>query len=403
VAVARGDGPSGGAGPGVDGAVTAVAEPAHTHMPTKLGIIPRDGDDKIDVNGFSFGFVGDRVGHMSGFQMGLGWTEAQSGLHGMQLAIGATYVRGDARGLQLADFITASEGRFSGAQIAGLGALATDVRGLQLAGIAAYTRGAASGLQMAGVATVAQTERGLQLAGVANVADNVRGLQLAGVVNFARDQAGMQLGVVNVVDDGGGLRFGVVNVARKTRGFQFGVVNVAKEDDGESFAVVNVIGNGIHNVAVYATDVFLTNLSLKLGGRHLYTSLGAGYQPGTEVADGTMLLTRGTARWGATFGVGWRLAMPVAWLESLEIEASGANVFPAWHVNGTPPQANALRVTGIIRVMPHLSVLAGVAWNVMVGQEGHDLDLSLGGGQSVIHDGQTTVRMYPGFILGVQI
>jgi hypothetical protein len=148
--------------------------------------------------------------------------------------------------------------------------------------------------------------------------------------------------------------------------------------------------------------VFLTNLSFKLGGRHLYTSLGAGYQPGTEVADGTLLLTRGTARWGSTLGIGWRLGLPAGRLEALEIEASGANVWPAWHVNGTPPMANALRVTGLVRLAPHLSLLAGIAWNVMVGQDGHDLDLALGP-QSVTHDGRTTVRMYPGFVAGVQL
>jgi hypothetical protein len=39
----------------------------------------------------------------------------------------------------------------------------------------------------------------------------------------------------------------------------------------------------------------------------------------------------------------------------------------------------------------------------MIGQDGRDADLALGGLQSVFHDGQTTVRMYPGFVAGVQL
>jgi len=148
-------------------------------------------------------------------------------------------------------------------------------------------------------------------------------------VNTAMDQRGLQLGVVNVVDDGGGLRFGVVNFARQTRGFQFGVVNIAKHDDGESFALVNVIGNGIHDVAVYSSDVLLTNLALKLGSRHLYTSLGAGYQPGDTLPAGAMTISRDAARWGASLGIGWRLAVPAGRLEALEIEGSGTNVWRA--------------------------------------------------------------------------
>jgi hypothetical protein len=240
------------------------------------------------------------------------------------------------------------------------------------------------------------------MAGVVALANDVRGLQLA-TVNVAHDQAGMQLGVVNVADDAGGFRFGVVNVARKTRGFQFGVVNVAREDDGESFALINAIGNGIHDVAVYASDTMLSNLAFKLGGRHLYTSLGAGYQPGDEAPAGSLTISRGTARWSSSLGIGWRLAVPAGRLEALEIEANGSSIYRAWSAYGTPAMVDALRVTGLVRLAPHISLLAGVAWNVMIGQDGRDADLSLGGPETVIHDGQTTIRMYPGFLAGLQI
>ena len=397
VAVARGDGPA-----GPEGITTSAAAP-HMQVGTKLGIVPRDGDGNIDVDAFSFAFAGDRVGFMKGYQLALGWTEADSGLRGLQMAVGATIVKGDAHGLQMAEGVTYSEGSFRGLQLAGLGALSKgDTHGLQIGGIATSARGPMAGLQMGGITTVAQRFRGLQMAGIVAVGEDVQGLQLS-PINVARDQAGMQLGVVNVVDEGAGLRFGVVNVARQTRGFQFGVVNVAKQDDGESFALINVIGNGIHDVAFYATDAMLTNLAFKLGGRHLYTSLGAGYQPGDSVPAGTRMISTGTARWGSSVGIGWRLGVPAGRLEALEVEANGTSVYHTWSVTGTPPMLNALRVTAVVRLAAHLSLLAGVACNVVVAQDGRDLDLSLGGPEHVIRDGQTTVRIYPGFVAGLQL
>jgi hypothetical protein len=399
IAMARGD-TSGPEGPDVSG--PAADELPRTSMSTKLGIVPRAGDERIDVSAFSLGFVGDRVGHLEGLQLALGWGEARAGMRGVQMAVGATYVRGDARGLAMASGATASEGTMRGVQLGGLATYARgDFHGLQMGGLAALADGTMTGLQMGGGFTAARQLTGLQMAGGVALAEDVTGVQLA-PVNGARTERGMQLGVVNYADDGGGLRFGVVNVARRTRGLQFGVVNVAGEDDGESFAIINAIGNGIHDVAVYATDSMLTNMAVKLGGRHLFTSIGAGYQPGSEVPSGTNTFTRGDARWGAALGFGWRLGVPAGRLESLEIEANGMSVYRAWGVSEHAPMLDALRVTALVRLAPHLSLLAGVAGNVVVAQEGGDLDLARGP-EKVFHDGSTTVRIYPGFLLGLQL
>jgi hypothetical protein len=220
----------------------------------------------------------------------------------------------------------------------------------------------------------------------------------------AREQRGMQLGVVNVADDAGGFRMGVINVARRTRGFQFGVVNVAEHDDGESFALINVIGNGIHDVAFYSTETMLTNLAFKLGGRHLFTSLGASYQPGDPLASvGPEQFSRGTARWGTDFGIGWRFPVPAGRLEHLELEAHGLSVYEVWGVSGNAPMVNSLRLTGGFRLARYFSVIAGLSANVVVAPEGTDLDLSPGGPQGVYHSGMTTVRIFPGALLGIQI
>jgi hypothetical protein len=400
VAVARGDAPE---GEGAAAEVETAAPAPRTRVGTKLGILPRGGDERVDVGGLAFAFVGDRSGHVEGLQLALGWVEAHGGFVGLQMAVGATTVEGEGRGLQMASGVTSSEGSFHGLQMAGLGTLANgETRALQLGGIATWARGSLTGAQLGGAVSAADHLRGLQMAGGVALANDATGLQMA-PVNLARAQAGMQLGVVNVAEESAGFRLGVVNVARKTRGFQFGVVNVAREDDGESFALVNVIGNGIHNVAFYSTDAMLTNLAFKLGGRHLYTSLGAGYRPGDKVSPETMTLSTGTERWSTNLGIGWRLGVPAGRLEALEIEASTSDVYRAWSVTGAPPMLNALRVTGVVRLVPGLALIAGVACNVVVGQDGRDLDLSLGGPQDVIRDGRTTVRIYPGFLAGLQI
>jgi hypothetical protein len=398
VAVARGDE---GAAPAES--VTETPAPPRVDLVARLSIWPRSGDELMNVHGLSFGLVGDRVGHLRGLQLALGWGEVRDGMHGVQLTVGATLVRGQARGAALAAGVVASDGEMRGTQLAGLATYARgSLTGVQLAGAATVTDGDMTGLQMGGAVTAARRLEGLQVAGAVALADEVNGLQLA-PVNAARNQLGMQLGVVNYAEEGAGLRFGVVNVAHRTRGLQFGVVNVATEDDGESFAIFNLVGNGIHDVAAYATDAMATNLAVKLGGRHLFTSLGAAYQPGTEVPAGTDTFSRSTARWGAALGIGWRLGVTAGRLEGLEVEANGMSVYRAWGVSGHPPMLDALRVTALVRLAPHFALLAGVSGNVAVAQRGTDLDLSLGGPEKVVHDGATTVRIYPGLLLGLQI
>jgi hypothetical protein len=339
---------------------------------TKLGIFPRAADQRTDVNGFAFGLVADRTPRLTGLQLAIGYTLTDERMSGVQMAAGATITRGEARGLQLAGGAAVADGSFRG-------------------------------LQMAGAINGARNMRGLQMAGGVNVADSMAGLQMA-PVNLARSQRGVQLGVVNVTDEGAGFRMGVVNVADRARGFQFGVVNVARHDDGESFALLSIIGDGIHAVTAFATDVMLTNLAFKLGGRHLYTAIGAGYQPGDGLAGtGPDHFVRGTGRWGSSLGIGWRFPVDAGRLENLELEANGTNIHETWTAKGTAPMLNSLRLQANVRLAPHIALLAGVAANVVVGLDGTDLDLSLGGPQGVFHGGATTVRIYPGFLLGLQI
>jgi hypothetical protein len=235
-----------------------------------------------------------------------------------------------------------------------------------------------------------------------NLAQRFTGLQMA-PVNYAGTMDGFQLGVVNASTAASGFRLGVVNTTSTSRGFQFGLVNVARHDDGESFALINIIGNGIHDVSLFATDVMVTNIGVKLGGRHLYTNFIAGYQPGNELAAGIERFETDTRRFATGVGVGWRFPLERGVLSFLELEGDWLQVRPVWKWIEDEPSLGSLRVQAGLRIAQHLALLVGAGVNVAVATGGRDLDLGLDVAQGVYHSGTTTVRVYPGLLLGLQI
>jgi hypothetical protein len=304
----------------------------------------------------------------------------------MQAAAGANIVRGDGRGAQFSSGANLVTGRMHGLQAAGVNAVGSEMRGLQAAG---------------GV-NLARTGRGAQLAGGVNVAESFTGAQIA-PINIAGRSDGLQLGVVNYDEDARSFRLGVVNIGRRTQGFALGVVNIASRDDGESFALLNLIGNGIHDVSLFSTDLLLSNLGLKLGGRHLYTLIALGYQPGDDLAPGPEHFVRGDRRWAMGLGVGWRFPLELGRLTYVELEASNFELRSTLDNWDTAPEIASLRVQAGIRLMQRMTLLVGAGANVAWGINGRDADLGLGLPESVSRSGGTTVRVYPGFLVGLQI
>jgi hypothetical protein len=242
----------------------------------------------------------------------------------------------------------------------------------------------------------------MQTAAGLNLVDEGVGLQVSGGANIARSFRGAQIGVVNLAGSSDGVRLGVINVARQTRGFQLGVVNVAERDDGESFAVLNLIGNGIHDVAVYGTDALLSNVGIKLGSRHLFTSFSFSYQPGDATTAGPVRLESGSRRWGYGGGIGWRQALKLGPLQYIDIEAVTSTLVPSLDTSDGV-MLNTARATLAIGVAPHVSLLVGAGANVVVGTDSRDFEGTFAGWGSTYHDGATTVRLYPGFLLGLQL
>jgi hypothetical protein len=62
-----------------------------------------------------------------------------------------------------------------------------------------------------------------------------------------------------------------------------------------------------------------------------------------------------------------------------------------------------VRVLGGYRLASHLTLVFGPSYNVGIGWEGTDPVTSAGILESVQHSGSTTIRMYPGLLLGLRV
>jgi hypothetical protein len=434
VATARGDGAAPAAPPPV---VLLMPPPVVPLRPTHLhlGIVPLGGEETLDVHGLSFGFIADRVGRLSsGLQLSIGANIVDHDLWGTQLAVGVNILRGGgAHAVQVAAGLNFADGAYEGAQIvSGANVAHGSLHGAQLAGGINYTGGAfqgaqlsgganivhgpAEGLQAAGGASLATSMHGLQMAGGASIAGTVEGVQLA-PVNLAGGANGLQLGVVNYATEDAGAQLGVVNVSSRSRGFKFGVINISREHDGETFGILNLIGNGIHDVAAYATDTMLSNLALKLGSQHIYTSFLFAYNPGDRpTTTDSARLSSDSRRFGVGLGFGYRRPLSYGRLRFLEVEVAGLNVgsgLAVWSTASSgevgvsigqdrPLLASARVVLGF-RLAGALSGIVGIGENVAIAWGGRDLDIGSGFLETVQHEGGTTVRQYPGFLLGLQL
>jgi len=419
VAVARGDVPADGR----DGkiGITSAAVPAPGAVPPlrstslHLGLVPMGGDEQLDVHGLAFGFIADRVGQLSsGLQLSLAANLIDREMAGTQLTIGTNILRGPGHGAQIVVGANIATADFRGAQIAtGLNYSGGLLAGLQLAAGLNYTDGRLSGTQIAAGANIAREDgHGAQIAAGFNVAPRtLDGAQIAGGVNVASTIEGAQIAPVNVAGTANGLQLGVVNLATRGRGFKLGVINIAREHDGETLGVLNLIGNGIHSFAAYATDAMLTNLALKLGSRHLYSSVQFAYQPGDNLAAGPEHFQSSSRRYGFGLGLGYRQPLLAGRLRFLEVEASALDVKSSLDSSGgsifsfgnSNPLLASLRMLLGIVIWSGLHAIVGISENTAVARGGRDLNIGSGLLQSVQHSGQATVREYPGLLLGLQI
>ncbi|TVQ15872.1 MAG: hypothetical protein EA364_00995, partial [Balneolaceae bacterium] len=284
-----------------------------------------------------------------------------SSISGLQAAGFANISGGDISGLQASGFANIAGGSSSGLQAAGFANIAAgSISGLQAAGFANIAGGSVSGLQAAGFANIAREKsEGLHLSGFANIAGSgmegfyisgfanitdgsfegfavsgfanissqtMEGIMIAGALNAVpRSAEGIMIsGFMNYSDTFEGIQIaGFANLARKAEGVQIGVLNYAREFDGVPVGLISYYGNGRKNIDVWATDGGFTHLGLKLGTRHVYNMISAGYNP--------LITDRDVWALGWTFGV--YETLDVAWENPRLHNYFHHSDFSIYHIN----------------------------------------------------------------------
>ena len=203
---------------------------------------------------------------------------------GIQAAGVLNYTRKSFYGLQVAGVSNTTAGNFNGIQAAAvLNLTSGNLTGLQISGLMNSAKRGCEGMQVAGVMNVTGKIKGCQVTGVINTAKKADGLQLSGVLNQTKNGKGAQIaGVINVADTLKGLQVAsVLNKANYCKGVQLGVVNIADSCSGTQIGLINICRKGYHQIDVYATETFYTNIAYRGGTKQFYTILMGGYDPRT--------------------------------------------------------------------------------------------------------------------------
>ncbi len=309
----------------------------------------------------------------------LGLLTHHHSVRGLQLAL-ASWADHGVRGAQASSLVAVSGGLSTGFQGAGLVTVAEHQRGLQGAGVFAMAD-TLEGVQASAIAALARDVEGLQATAFLGVADELRGVQATGGVNLARELTGTQLGLLNIGRCVQGAQVGLVNIGGHVRGAQLGLLNVARRVDGTSVGALSLIGNGLHEVDIWTSESATTIADVKVGGRHVYTLVGAGLlQPRSD---------------GWTLGVGWGVHIPVgrAWLEADASAwglARGSAVVPGVH--------GKLRASAGVQLHDHVAPFVGLSLNGWLG-DGSVMPRADGGPGVWSRSGAAT---WPGLHAGVQ-
>ena len=311
-----------------------------------------------------------------------------------QFAGGLNLAAGDAEGAQMAGGVNITGGELTGVQMAGgVNYVGTSSTAGQFAGGANVAISELKGVQMAGgVNYIGGIAEAWQVAGGVNVAPfGINGSQIAGGVNFARGLRGAQVGTVNVsAGDVEGTQIGIINVAGKTRGAQIGLINYADDMEGVPFGLLSFVRNGRFNVDLWGNEVFAANLGIKTGTKYFYSILTAGVHA-EDIGDELY-------RWGYGLGFGGQIPLGSGFL-GIEALHYKLNEDEIW--NDDLHMFSRFQITAGWQIRQRLALYAGASLNVFVSQLNDGSHLGL---ESVYdtREGDTWVRMWPGFTVGIQ-
>jgi hypothetical protein len=313
------------------------------------------------------------------------------------------------------NFLVGGGSRIKGVMLTGLvGWTEESVTGVMSAGIGNVSSGSMQGAALAGVFNAQSGEvTGGQWAGAVNVAEVMTGAQMSGAVNVVNTITGAQLGSINIADEVSGAQIGVINIGGHVSGAQVGVINIADHADAP-IGLINVIGDGIHEAGVWASETAHVNAGLKLGGRYIYGIFSGGvfFRDGLNSSEG---FGSDDVLFEVSMGIGGRIPL---WRDQLylDIDITDSRFMSESRVY-EEVALERLRVGAGWKLLPHLSVFAGASLGALV-QWGTD-SVSLTGGPIdpyVVYEASadsagaaatdggyepTKVSIFPGFYAGI--
>ncbi len=360
--------------------VAEAQQAAPVHIPFSISLLPGISTNGFEsgrvVNNISLGVLATHAGRVDGLAMAMvgNWVDRE--MRGVEWAMGANYA-GQVQGTQLAMGLNVAGGSLKGWQTAlGVNVAAGEMVGAQFA----------MGLNVA-----AGRSWGLQAAAGLNIAQELTGVQFASGLNIASTLRGAQLSLLNVGGDVSGAQVGLLNVGRRVKGLQLGLINVASEADS-SIGLLSFVGNGQQHVQVWGSELAMTNVALKLGGRTMHTLFTVGLRPG---GDGRQRL------WSAGLGVGGHIP---AGHFFFDVDALASSLHTGGFIEPTGHLLGQLRLVAGWKPYAHFALFGGLTANTLVSVEEGEVQgvdrFKLG---HVYESERIRVQTWPGLIAGVQI
>ncbi|RKG56185.1 caspase family protein [Corallococcus sp. AB011P] len=397
----------------------SLSPQGRVQLPVNLSLVPsmstntlRAGRAQVE-NRFALGIVNGGAALGGGLALGLAGNVYDAEVSGLALALGFNTSGREVSGAQLSLVTNVAGGSVVGAQASlGLNVANGDVDGIgQLALGANVARGALGGVQAALGANVTTSDAtGIQLSlganhangtlkgvqftlGVNSVATAARGIQGSVLLNHAPSLTGMQLGLINVGGDVSGMQLGLINVADTVHGMQLGLVNVSDEVNGVPVGLVSYEKKGQLHLEVFGSDVQLTNLALKFGGKYFYTTLLAGIGPDDRFQ-----------RFSLGLGLGGHIPLGSRFWVDVDVAASQVLSTRDPFSSASNNMLTQARAMLGFQVMPRLAVFAGPTYNVaFTWGEPEFAKLTTLPVRSHVINADTRMQRWPGFQVGVRL
>jgi hypothetical protein len=309
--------------------------------PYQMSLIPGLGSQGMFssqmVNRFSLNLIGGYSAGTEGFETAGVFNINQNNTSGFQAAGMANLVGGEVNGMQVAGLYNR---------------VYRNTRGVQIAGLFNHIKAGSLGWQFAGIYNKADSSANHQVGGLVNQTRIASGLQIGGLANLSPEEGGL-LQIAGLLNSSGGevgyQISGLANKASKVSGMQLGLLNWADSSD-YSIGLVSFVKNGRKSLAVSMDESAALEITLRTGGRKLYSMIGLGY-----------LMNNRFTPYAYSFGIGLALTQKRSFSMDLELYTRTAVDF-----SSQSDFTNSLRLLPAIRIGRGTSIFAGPSVNFAV-------------------------------------